>query len=1243
MKWSDAQRDAIETCGKNLLVAAAAGSGKTAVLVERIIRQILNGSLDVDKLLVVTFTKASAAEMRERIGAALAKAQEESPGNRNVKRQLTLLSNASISTIHSFCQNVIRRNFASIDIDPKFRLAGDQEVHLIKQEAMEALFERYYEMGDANFLCLADTYGTERGDETLERLIDRLFTFSESQPFPEMWLTSLSTRFSLPADSTIPDTLWGETILRDIELMLERAGEDYEAWTEQAALLDVDFYEDARLATGELLRDVADALKTREWASIGAALRREFPKIKSAPKGTPDEIKKPLQALRLRIKGSLEGVVDRYFSTSETELLDDLRSLEQNASAIVNVVLDFRRAFQDKKREKGVADFGDLEHFALQILHTEDSTPGRLHPSQAALELQEKYQEVMVDEYQDTNGVQEAILQLVSRGDNLFTVGDVKQSIYRFRMADPSLFVEKYQRYPKEPEQSKRIDLKENFRSRNDVLRGINFLFAQLMQEETMELVYDDAAALHPGLDYPKHANMLSPEVELVLIDRDNETTLQPHDASDEDEGEYTMPSDGEAMEEEIKGFELEAIEIAKRLHDLKSRGTQVFDKRSEAYRPMVWRDVAILLRSEKGRGETLVKALRTYGIPAFAATSGGYFEQTEVRIMLALLSVIDNARQDIPLAAVLHSPIVGLSLEELAVIRMEEREDDLFAAVIKAGGAGSAISEKTREKIDRFLRRLSAWRALARRVSVPELIWQLYRDTGYYEYAGGLPGGLLRQANLRILSDRAADYEATNYRGLFRFLRYVERLLKGDTDLSSARTLGEGEDVVRVMTIHKSKGLEFPIVFLADLGKNFNLSDTQGNFLIHRELGLGMYVTDRKKSTQYSTIAREAVSMKITEESKAEELRVLYVALTRAREKLILVGSLKRLGKRVSQWCRFADRSARELPGYAMLEAKCYLDWIGMCVVRHADGAPLAELSDAAVQRVPVQDLDDCRWSVRIIPATDVRGEAAEEQEADDLLRALEERKRLDDVDMKSVTEILSWRYPYAEDGEIASKVTVTEIKRRLAGRASSAEDDERRILPMLPTLSKVQTEGDYPRPAFLQEMSGMRASEYGTLLHMVMQHISLQKVLDVAGVKAELHRLVQEEFLTEAQAAAIKVKDIERFFASPLGQRLQQAKRIWRELPFSRALPANRFYDMAEEGTKVFLQGVIDVLFQEADGRYFLLDYKTDWDTAPARIKEKYEVQVRLYREAVENMLGVAVSGCYLVMLKDGTSVAL
>lgn len=1242
MKWSQAQTDAIEAHGQNLLVAAAAGSGKTAVLVERIIRQVLHGALDVDKLLVVTFTKASAAEMRERIEAALIKAQEEQPNDRNIKRQLTLLSNSSISTIHTFCQNVIRRNFASIDIDPKFRVAGEQEVILLKQETMETLFESYYEMGDADFLHLADTYGTERGDDTIERLIDRLYTFSESQPFPDMWLTSLCSRFLLQENCTLTETAWGEVILRDIAWTLERAKAICTLWKKQEALLDFDAYASTRIEVEAFLQNVAHALQTRTWAAIGAAVRCAFPVMKRAPTGTPDEVKKPLQQHRLQIKAAMDGLIDRYFSVPEQALLDDLRVIEQNASAIVRVVLAFRRAFQDKKREKGVVDFGDLEHFALQILQTEDSNPGHLHPSQAALELQAKYQEVMVDEYQDTNGVQEAILQLVTRGDNLFTVGDVKQSIYRFRLADPSLFMEKYQQYPKEPEVSKRIDLKENFRSRREVLRSINFLFAQLMQEETMELVYDDAAALYPGLDYPEHPHMLSSAVELILIDRDNETAQQVQTIPDEDDAEE-VSADGELTGEERKGFELEAIEIAKRLHDLKRRDTYVFDQRTAAYRPMVWRDVAILLRSEQGKGEVLVKALRAYGIPAFATTSGGYFEQTEVRIILALLSVIDNARQDIPLAAVLHSPIVGLTLEELALIRMEEREDDLFAALIKSGGVGSMASEEMRQKIGRFLRQLSTWRILARRVSVPALIWQIYRDTGYYEYAGGLPGGLLRQANLRILSDRAADYEATNYRGLFRFLRYIERLLQRETDLSSARTLGEGEDVVRIMTIHKSKGLEFPIVFLADLGKQFNLSDAQGDFLIHRELGLGMYVTDRKKSIQYSTIAREAISMKIAAESKAEELRVLYVALTRAREKLILVGSLKKLRRRVTQWCRFTGQTTRELPSYATLEAKCYLDWIGMCVVRHADGAVLADCSTEVVDRVLVQDVDDCRWHARIVPAMEVRGEEEEEQISDDVLRALERRVPLEDVDVTRVEEILSWRYPHVEDEDIASKVTVTEIKRRLADRMQSTEDEAWGKLPLFPMISNVQTEDDYPRPSFLQSAGKMRPNEYGILMHTVMQHITLQKVLDTAGIKEELHRLVQEEYISAEQMPAIRVKDIARFFTSSLGQRLQQAMRVWRELPFSRTLSANRFYDTAQEGTNIFLQGTIDVLFQESDGRYFLLDYKTDADTNPAQVKEKYEVQMRIYREAVEEMLDVPICACYLVLLKDGTSVAL
>ena len=1241
-KWSQAQLKAIEERGKNLLVAAAAGSGKTSVLVERIIRRILQGETDVDRLLVVTFTNAAAAEMRERIEAALAQEIAKGASSPRLERQLALLSNASISTLHAFCQNVIRRNFAAIDLDPKFRLAGEQEIRLLQQEVLEEIFERKYDEAEEGFLAFVDAYGTERGDEALYAMVLRLHAFSCSQPFPGLWLDSLAARFDLAADARLLDTPWASTVLAQISFVLSGCLAAVQRLSEKAGALGYAACHDALQEDETLVENLLASVKGGDWE----AMRQAFSSYKHAtmrfPKGMDEEEKEAAKRLftlpRDRVKQRLKRLKETYFHSAEAELLDDLRALSGTAHAIVGVVRDFAAAFQAAKKERGIVDFNDLEHFALAVLRDEDAPAGELRPSARALALQEKYEEVMVDEYQDTNGVQEAILSLVARADNLFTVGDVKQSIYRFRLADPRLFLKKHSEYPTAGGQYARIDLSENYRSRAGVLAAVNWLFSQLMTPEAMELLYDEAAALHFAAQYPEDVpQSLAGATELHIIESD----AVPDAAAVQEDADAPASEAGAengADEEELKGFALEAAFIARRVRTLMASGALVADK--GGYRPLRWRDIVILLRAARGRADILLETLRDADIPSYAALDAGYFQATEVRVVLAVLAVIDNARQDVPLAAVLCSPIVGLTFSELAELRLAAPEDDIFGALLVVNTPGAGFSAPLREKVGAFLELLSAWRKLVRRVSVPELIWQIYRDTGYYDYVGGMTGGLLRQANLRMLADRARDYEETNFRGLFRFLRFIEKMQQMETDLSAARTLGEGEDVVRIMTIHKSKGLEFPVVIVAGLGSKFNMRDAADDLLMHRELGLGLYRTEREKSLRYSTFAREAVAERIRQESKAEELRVLYVAMTRAREKLILVGSTKKLAARAEGWCSYVTLTKRELPAYAALEADSFLDWLGMTVARHADGAPLWECASLVEKRVAPAGEDDSRWQVELVPAAAVTSVSAAVPAEDDVFEKLRKGEPLPASDEKEAVErLLSWQYPPHGVADVPAKLSVTELKRRFAAEDAAAEK------PYMPLAEKNGgfARTVFKRPDFLQEKTGLSAAEYGTLMHLVLQHIDLAGDSSRKGLAAQLAAMVERELLLPEQAAFVRLEMVEAFLHSPLGSRMKGARRLWRELPFSRRLEARRFYPAAEPEARIFVQGIIDVLFEDENGALVLLDYKTDRDTSPAVVRKKYRLQIDLYTEAVEAILRRKVDERYLYLLQDGGIVKL
>lgn len=1229
-QWTKEQREAIESRGGNLLVAAAAGSGKTAVLVERIIRRITDRTdpADADRLLVVTFTNTAAAEMKERIGQALAREIEKHPASKHLHRQMALLGRASISTIHSFCLDLLRQHFYRLDLDPSFRVADETECALIQAEAMEELFERRYAADDNTlFTALVDCYGGKRDDSALQEMVLGAYHFARSMVDPDRWLKRLPEGYNLEEGCTFDQLPWCGILKNSLKHELE----NIISVQEQAVNLAnkpggpkvyLDNLEEEREMTARLLQHCAAGAS---WSDLYNSFQDiSFARLKSCRKKDADpQQAEQVRRLRDSVRKKVAAIRKEYFSRTPEGICDDLRKLYPLVKELSSLVIDFAEAYRKAKTDRGVVDFGDLEHYSLQVM-SESGAHGLL-PSPAAASLRERYEEVLVDEYQDINAVQEAILQLVSRqGDdrpNLFMVGDVKQSIYRFRLADPGLFLQKHMAYSSgRDSRGQRVDLTKNFRSRIGLINAVNFLFRQLMTPAVGETAYDRDAELVCGADYPLPDGEYPEQddaVEVHLVENGAPEQRAEQAASDAGDAHDDASEELAEFEKELDAMQKEARLVTAKIKELVGpaggrQGYNIYDRHLKAYRPLTYRDVVVLLRATSGHANTFVEEFRQFDIPAYAELATGYFEATEVETILSLLKIIDNPLQDVPLAAVLRSPLVGLDAGDLARIRLYSRRGYYFHAVVAASLADQG--ELSQQLLD-FLGKLENWRTAARRGPLADLIWDIYRETGYYDFVGGLPGGGQRQANLRSLYNRARQYEAGTFRGLFLFLRFIERVREGGRDLGAARALGEKENVVRIMSIHKSKGLEFPVVFVAGLGKKFNFSDLNRDMLFHKDLGLGLQLVDAGARVTYPAMSKLALKQKLKMESLAEEMRILYVALTRAREKLFLVGSARNLCNCARRWCGPTGTAGWNLPDGYLAGAVTYLDWLGAALARHRDGAEIRNMGLFEDGPAAAVFSDSSRWKVYFHAGTE--SIAAEKASSPDILAVIKKNEPFKAGGLYAgiIDDRLSWRYPSAGVIGLASKVSVTELKRRF-DRAVAEEDGAAR--DFRPKIGA--------RPLFMQEERGLTAAEKGTSLHLVMQNIDLNSPLAPGDIKREIADMVERELLSEEQAEAVPVEKIAGFFAGPLGRRVLAGREVLRELPFTLALPAGEVYPGLQDctGEKVIVQGVVDCLVDEGDG-YLLIDYKTD-ALPPGQVKtalERYRGQLGLYARAVKEIL--------------------
>ncbi len=1229
--WTKEQEEAIYLRDCNLLVAAAAGSGKTAVLVERIIKIITDekNPVDIDRLLVVTFTNAAAAEMRERIGLELGKLLNKSPNSSVLQRQLVLLNKAKITTIHSFCLDVIRNYFHLIDLDPKFRIADDTEGIILKNEILDKLFDEKYEEEDEEFLKLVEGYCSNRDDSNLMEIVLNLYNFSKSSPDPRRWLIDVSEDFNVKEDFIFGNSKWAKALLlnADIELIgikrqMEKALKIIEKEETMNCYLE-NFQDDLMLVEDLLFAGKAS------FNNLVFTLREiQFSKLKRASKEANKESKEQLQKIRDSYKKQIKKLQEDILGAVSVDMLESLNKLYPMMKALTDLVILFDEKFSEEKRKRGMIDFNDFEHLTLKIVKEDGK------PSKAALELREKYEYILIDEYQDSNLVQEEILTSISRLEsnkpNIFMVGDVKQSIYRFRQAKPELFLEKYDNYSeKEGEKLRKILLFKNFRSRKNVIESVNFIFKAVMSKNIGELFYDENEELKLGAAYPLlDEKYTEGEVtELHIIERSKTSnTLEDEE------------------EEDLDNIRLEGRMVAKRINELVSENSKalVFDKNINQYRKLQYKDIVILLRATQKWAVAFMEEFENFNIPVFADTGSGYFEATEIKIILALLQIIDNPIQDIPLLAVLRSPIGAFLEEEIIDIRCFKKNVTMYEALTFASSFSESSSEDLiwyednfidkalAKKCNDFIVMLNNFRNLSLFMKTDEFIWFLYTETGYYGYAGAMPGGKQRQANLRILFQRAKVFENTSYKGLFNFISFIEKLKTSSKDMGSAKILGENQDVVRIMSIHKSKGLEFPVVFLSGTGKNFNLRDMNKAILFHTNLGLGPDFVDYDRRISYPTIFKNAIKNKIKLESLSEEMRILYVALTRAKEKLIITGSVKEIEKAIQKWAEDLQNKDEKISENIIIKGKNYLDWICPPIVKHEDGSVMLDKIDV-INETPVKD--ESKWKVVFW-----KREEAEEKEKenisdisddkqeilDNILSEVESNKPrtayFDEIDRR-----LSWEYKYNYAEKLPSSITVTELKRQ-----KNFEEEQNSSI-FTPSLKK--------RPQFLEEEKGLTPAERGTAMHNVMQRLDFNKGLSYDAVQKQIQELVSRNLITLKQAEAVKINRIVDFYKSELGVRLLKSSNIQREIPFVVKMKAKEVYNDIEGDDFIMLQGAIDCYFEEEDG-IVLIDYKTDYvnNEILGSVISKYKSQLNYYAKALKKITGKAIKEQYLYLFYNG-----
>lgn len=1204
--WTQKQRQAIDINGCNVLVAAAAGSGKTAVLVERILQRITDRvhPVDIDRLVVVTFTKAAAAEMKQRIRTAVDGLLRQEPESALLQRQLTLINNAQITTIDSFCLNIVRGYFTELDIDPGFRTADEGEIRLLENDVMEEMLETYYASKDPGFYDFVDAYGTGRSDAGIVELILKIYRFARSAPWEQEWYAACRECYQVQDAKDLEQNAAVQDLLTQVRCRLADYDRQYDRLEmlcmEPAgpqmylAAIQSDHAAIRRMLSTDSYVELVEAVQQITFDTLG----------RSRDKALSEEKKEAVKSARNAYKDYVNKTLKtKLFAAGVQKQAQDIADNAASVEMMLRLAADFSKRMQAEKRSRNIIDFNDMEHMALDVLVRR--VDGQTVYTEASDLLSDFYEEILIDEYQDSNLLQEAVLTAVSKGkrdpsqNNIYMVGDVKQSIYKFRLACPELFIQKYNTYSDAPGSTVRIELQTNFRSRQNVLESANDIFRRLMNPDFCGISYDRKAQLNPGFTYPA----CPPEIlsggrglKAVGFGNDNDTEIVLVETAPAEElAEET--ADGNSREQEAEAVAGIIYGLVGAAPDGSVR--TVYDKNAaEGYRRIRFSDIVVLTRTVSGWAETFVNTLMRHGIPAYADSSEGYFNVREIRLILSYLAVIDNPLQDIPLAAVLLSYFGRLDTKELAQIRSVDKSRRLYTQLENlADDPQDQIRPETVQKVRIFLERLGGYRERAERMAVHDLVWAVLYDTGYYDYVGTMPAGARRQANLDILLTRAAAFEQTSYKGLFHFLRYIERMQKFDVDFGEASVLGENENLVRVMSIHKSKGLEFPVVILAGLGKKINLRDAAGEVVIDQQLGVGADVVRLSQRTKNPTVIKAAIRQKLIRDCISEEMRILYVAMTRAREKLIMTGTVKHADQALLKWQDQAEVLAAQ-GRYSYSDAAACGTYFDMVV-------PAACLPQAE---------NKGRFAVKVDRTGQLRTGAAEA-----LTPAGGADGRGTDLPAAVVPA-----YPYPLDTAKKAKVTVSELKKM----QQDPDFDAQQMHP-----AGLQTGAEEEAAVIPKFISGAKAAltgnERGTAYHRVMECLDFRQLPEEpaqleAGIRAQITGMVQAKKLTPSQAGCVAVKDIAAFAASDTGRRVRRAAsagRLHREQPFV-------FID-GPSGNQL-IQGVIDLYAVQEDG-ILIVDYKTDrvagGKAGEDELRKRYAVQMDYYAKALAQLTGLPV----------------
>lgn len=1238
-KWTPAQKSAIDTRDCNVLVSAAAGSGKTAVLVERIISMITDPdkNIDIDRLVVVTFTKAAAAQMKDKIRKALDSMLDENPGDVNLLRQITLLNNAQITTIDSFCLWIIRNHFPEVNLDPGFRIMDEGEKKLIENDVLEDVLEEFYAEADEEFFNLVDAFGMGRDDSGLVSIIDKIYRFSRSNPWIDEWFDECmlvydDETYDNPAIKELYDSIknalldYRDKYNRLVDICSEPAGPAAYTSALQSDLLGIN-----------------EMINSQDFGELGRKIRTFSFEALSRKKdaGADPDIKEYVKGQRKLFKDYIGRLNDKIFLKDDEGIFADMQGAGIQIRTLLKVAKVYAKRVSEVKREKGIIDFNDMEHLALSILVKKED--GKLVYTETADKLANRFEEILIDEYQDSNQLQEVILNAVSKtrlsgeNNNIYMVGDVKQSIYKFRLACPELFIEKYDTYG-ETGDNVRIELQKNFRSRENVLECANDVFSHIMNKNFSGIGYDESVRLNAGFPYPEYSDSnygdeANKSTDVILISSENE--------------------------EEATTRELEADRLAKLIEEIVASGINVYDSDENIYRPAEYRDIVILTRSVTGWADTFADALMDRGIPAYTDSSTGYFSVREIQVILSMLTIVDNPVQEISLAAAMMSYFGGFTAAELGMVRKLGREhadknthNNLYEhlkAVAVLGGADNIQETDVKQlsgKCALFLAKLTEYRDKSSVEPLYDLCWEMIYDSGYYDYVGTMPAGAQRQANLNVLLERAAGYGKSSYSGLFNFLRYIERLKKFDEDFAEGAASLDNENLVRIMSIHKSKGLEFPIVILAGAHKSINFMDATAPVLVDQNLGIAVDYVDLERRTKTPTIIKGAMARRIVRESIAEEERLLYVAMTRAREKLIITGVVKDADKTLDKYRAKSEELATDgTLSYADSEnIKNYLDMImPVCLM---DSDKLKGSFKVMVDAVEDSeaDADETGNSFETGNVTDI-----------DAVKAGEALDGNNEAGYPSLDELPE--YVPADNASGRMKLTVSQLK------AMQAEDNSEENAYMDDSVKEAFEKEAYDEqaadngnrdgqtdsetiaepsnsiiPKFISgEEVQLAANERGSAYHRVMECLDYSVSVNLDGVKADINRMLETGKMNELQVKSVNPWDINTFVQSDTGRRVANAVNcgsVRREQPFV----------FEYEGQ--LIQGIIDLYFEE-DGEFVLVDYKTDrvmkGEAGEKELVRRYAIQLDYYAKALTQLTGKNVKEkiIYSFALGKGLSV--